>query len=144
MHAWLNGPGKAFLQPLPGSTNYLGAYRHGVLLRAREAAQRGKNLEEGDNLPKETLRDLRPFPLNDGFVSQPVLSEELREDVWYKVMRQGKSIKVVSALLGIEMSRVAAVVRLKEVEKMWEREVCLAFFFFGCHFLFRILAMHHI
>ncbi|KAM3416658.1 hypothetical protein BST61_g8249 [Cercospora zeina] len=45
MWEWLNGPGKAFRDPLPGSTNYMSAYdKFGNLLRAkrgRDNAQRG-------------------------------------------------------------------------------------------------------
>jgi len=38
-------------------------------------------------------------------------------------MKDGKSVREVSAELGVEMSRVGAVVRLKEIEKEWMRIV---------------------
>jgi len=65
----------------------------------------------------------KPFPSNPLFVSEPVLSEESREEIWRKVVQEGEAIKSVSANFGVDMRRVAAVVRLKEVEKAWEREV---------------------
>lgn len=42
-------------------------------------------------------------------------------------MRNGETIKSVSAELGVDIRRVAAVVRLKEVERDWESKV--SFFF---------------
>lgn len=149
---WLNTQGQNFLNPASGHTNYMGAYNaQGQLKRVVESSQykalekkREKKDEEGGiarrdqdknqkdekfKIPPETSRDLRPFPLNPAFVSQPVLSEELREKIWEKVMQQGDSVRDVSASLGVEMSRVGAVVRLMEIEKEWERVVSLSFFF---------------
>jgi len=65
----------------------------------------------------------RPFRFNPHFISTRVLSEESRELIWRKVMRQGETIKAVSAEYGIDIRRVAAVVRLKEVEKDWLAKV---------------------
>ena len=167
MFRWLNGPGKVFRQPLPGSTNYLNAYdRSGNLLRLDKAkvAQRGKsenaekNTDEGEDtsidletssvksksaqrpspqarmkgapLPKETREDLMPFPMNREFRSQSVLSEQHKDAIYRKVIEQGKSVRDVSAMLGVEMRRVAAVVRLKAVEIEWEEQVCSPFFSF--------------
>lgn len=147
MFRWLEGPGSAFRDPLPGSTNYLNAYdASGNLIRASEArsARREdagvspaavpgedetagslgeKNIAGERDLPKEGPQDLMPFPLNREFRSQAVLSEELREEVWRRVVQEGKSVKVVSAELGVEMNRVGAVVRLKSVEKEWIKQV---------------------
>lgn len=75
-------------------------------------------------LPKENTEDLIPFPLNRQFRSQHVLSEELKDEIYERVMVEGKSVRTVSATLGVEMSRVGAVVRLKAVEKEWEKQVC--------------------
>lgn len=141
MFAWLNGPGAAFKQPLPGSTNYLSAYdRSGKLLRAKpgeenkpeQQGQRGQSEgAEGSSsdsttsgLPRENASELRPFPLNPNFVSQSVLSEELRNEIHNRVVEQGKSVRAVSVELGVDMRRVAAVVRLVELEKKWVKEVC--------------------
>jgi hypothetical protein len=65
----------------------------------------------------------QPFPLNPLFRSQPVLDEQTRELIWDKVIGRGESLKAVSAEMGVDVRRIAAVVRLKEVEKQWQREV---------------------
>ena len=84
-----------------------------------------KETKDGPPLPKENSEDLMPFPLNRQFRSQHVLSEELKDAVYKRVMVDGQSVRTVSATLGVEMNRVAAVVRLKAVEKEWEEQVCL-------------------
>ncbi|OBT65393.1 hypothetical protein VE03_06013 [Pseudogymnoascus sp. 23342-1-I1] len=115
-YSWLDGPGAALKEPMAGSANYLGAYDNkGNLKRAAYVAP-------GEALPPAGPSDLKPFPKNDSFVSQPVTSEALREVVWEKIMKDGLSVKEVSKELGIEMSRVGAIVRLKEVEKAWQRQ----------------------
>ena len=84
---------------------------------------------KGAPLPKETREDLMPFPMNREFRSQSVLSEQLKDAIYKKVTEQGKSVRDVSATLGVEMRRVAAVVRLKALEKEWEEQVCSLFLF---------------
>lgn len=64
-----------------------------------------------------------PFPNNQEFKSQPVLSEEARETIWKSVMVEGLPLKAVSARFSVDMRRVAAVVRMKEIEKRWEKSV---------------------
>ncbi len=64
-----------------------------------------------------------PFPANRHFNSDPVLSESFREMIWRRAVPGGESLKVLSAEIGVDLRRVAAVVRLKEVEKKWEAEV---------------------
>ena len=111
MFKYLNGPGKGLKEPLEGSPcNYLGAYN------ARGEIRR-------PDLARPSLADLRPFPRNRDFVSEPITSEELRESIWKMIMVDGMSVKEVSAELGVEMSRVGAVVRLKEIEKDWQKSV---------------------
>lgn len=167
MHAWLKGPGKVFRDPLPGSTNYLGAYdKQGNLLRARRNQNRDKDddadgldldedaivqreldqglddverekraidratrraerdeVESRGGIPKERQGDLRPYPLNQNFRSQPVLSEELREQLYIQVVHYKHDIPSVAAAFGVDVRRVAAVTRLKTIEKQWENEV---------------------
>ena len=89
--------------------------------KAGQATEKGVNKDGA--VPPETARDLMPFPLNRAFISQPILSDELREEIWTRIMKDGKSVRTVSAELGVEMSRVGAVVRLKEVEREWQRIV---------------------
>jgi len=141
MWEWLNGPGAPLKDPLPGSTNYLNAYNnYGKLRRVSD-----QNREEGDEkktdseqtnngeLPAETSEDLRPFRLNQHFRSQPVLSEDFKEVIWDRVMNQGMSVSQVSRDLGVEMNRVGAVVRLKELENQWDSEVCFSPFPFSSY-----------
>ena len=89
-------------------------------------SDRGSKQDTSAPLPPETARDWAPFPLNRAFISQPVLSDELCEEIWLRVMKDEKTVREVSAELGVEMRRVGAVVRLKEVEKEWERLVSLS------------------
>ncbi|KAJ4375913.1 hypothetical protein N0V83_001191 [Neocucurbitaria cava] len=169
---WLNGPGRALKEPLPGSTNYLGAYdKYGNLVRAgpgwrreaqrpqgqeqelaqsqeekpvedaapqgqesldaleaairsgeaeeKEAKQKPEQEEDDGKLPPETAEDLRPFPLNQYFRSQPVLSEELREAIYQRVKKDGATVSLASVEFGVGNERVGAVVRLKQMEKEW-------------------------
>ena len=74
-----------------------------------------------------------PFPTNPHFQSQRVLSERARKLIWREVMLQGTPIKAVSAKYFVDMRRVAAVVRMKEIEKKWEQEV--SFFSLSISFL---------
>ena len=97
------------------------------LLEERRAA-RSKDV----GLPKEKAEDLMPFPLNPYFRSHPVLSEELKDEIYKRVMDEKRSVRDVSAALGVEMRRVGAVVRLKAIEKQWEQEVCSSLSFFSC------------
>lgn len=168
MFEWLNGPGKVFKDPLPGSTNYLSAYdRQGKLLRKKRTEQQKQNEKESEDvdgdeealqardleagmdeaevmrradersrqradrmdlesrggIPRERQSDLRPYPLNQNFQSQAVLSEELRERIYEMVALDNFDLKSVSAVFGVDIRRVAAVVRLKTIEKQWEQEV---------------------
>ena len=159
MFQWLNGPGAVFKNPLPGSTNYLNAYdQYGKLRRKIGREDVGKKGdEEGDDegddkggpfsgqknlagdmpLPRERAEDMMPFPLNRQFKSQPVLSEELKDEIYKRIMLEGQSLQVVSAELEVEMRRVGAVVRLKSVEKQWIEQVSLSYsvhgIFIGIH-----------
>lgn len=138
---WLDGPGAVFRYPLPGSTNYLSAYnRTGQLIRvANSGKQEDSNDEEGDtddaraleaaattkSIAPERREDLRPFPNNKAFYSEGILSEALRLEIWRRVQIQGHSIRQTSAEFQVEMRRVAAVVRLVEIERRMKAEVCL-------------------
>ncbi|KAI0600695.1 eukaryotic mitochondrial regulator protein-domain-containing protein [Biscogniauxia sp. FL1348] len=94
--SWIAGPGAVFKNHTPDSgPNYLKALTPG------------------------TSYGHHPFPINPSFRSHPVLDEKARETVWHKVMQEGEPIKAVSAEFGIDINRVAAIVRLKEVEKDW-------------------------
>lgn len=97
-----------------------------VMKRAEERAKRRADqadLESRDGVPKERLSDLRPYPLNQNFQSQAVLSEELRERIYELVVEEEIDLKSVSAAFGVDIRRVAAVARLKTLEKQWAQEV---------------------
>lgn len=183
-YEWLNGPGRQLKEPIPGSTNYLGAYdKYGNLVRAgpgwrkdgaakaaaattsdksnvesqadkpaeeatpeaqenldeleeairsgdaetKEASKKGEEVDDG-KLPPETAEDLRPFPLNQYFRSQPVLSEDLREAIYTRVKKEGASVSLASVEFGVSNERVGAVVRLKQMEKEWIAQVCYILF----------------
>ena len=151
MFQWLNGPGAVFKDPLPGSTNYLSAYSpNGQLIRSmdsdrgstdtakleeadteqgahqgsdRSSSSRRMNVASGQPIPLEEAEDMFPFPGNKGFRSEAVLSEELKDEIWKRVVVDKTSVRRVSADLLVDMRRVGAVVRLKAVEKEWEKKV---------------------
>jgi hypothetical protein len=74
-------------------------------------------------VPKERPSDMHPYPLNQNFKSQPVLSEEMREELYRHVVLRKMDLQSVSAAYGVDMRRVAAVVRLKTIEKQWIEDV---------------------
>ena len=136
MFRWLNGPGAAFRNPLPGSTNYLNAYdSSGQLLRSKGKNNAGEdkvndatmNLSSGHPIPLEEPADMIPFPSNSAFRSQTVLSDAIKEEIYNLVAIQKLSVRRVSADLGVDMHRVGAVVRLKTVEKEWQEKVPSSF-----------------
>jgi hypothetical protein len=117
MFRWLNTQGAYYLDPVPDSPNYLN-------LRRKAGEARKKADDEDAALPTNFRGQTKiPFPGNPFFISEPVLNEETRENIWTRVMQDGQSVREVSASLGIEMRRVGAVVRLMEVEKEWLRIV---------------------
>ncbi|KHJ30791.1 putative tyrosine phosphatase protein [Erysiphe necator] len=77
---------------------------------------------ESKILPAPTRRDMMPFPANKDFISEPVLGPWLQNEIWADVMNRGLTVREVSSLRGVEMGRVAAVVRLLEVEKSWKEK----------------------
>lgn len=105
---WKNKHGSRYRNHIPGQTNYLEMYQ-----------EKAPTREERLNTPPTN----KPFPINPLFVSTPVLDDTARELIWRKIMKEGESIKAVSALYGVDIRRVAAIVRLKEVEKDWESRV---------------------
>lgn len=108
MFTWLNGEGAALKNHIPGSTNYI------------------TQIKERDEQP---VGRTRPFPLNQNFVSESILSEELRNEIYDRVVNQKKSVRAVSVDLGVDMRRVGAVVRLVELEKRQKQQVCVPLFF---------------
>ncbi|KAL4903963.1 hypothetical protein BDW74DRAFT_155735 [Aspergillus multicolor] len=98
MFAWLNSEGAAFKEHTPGQSNYMSD----VKARKKDPEHRDTN---------------RPFPLNPAFISEPVLSEELRNEIYERVVVKKKSVRLVSHDMGVDMRRVAAVCRLVALER---------------------------
>ena len=101
---WIRGPGSVHRDP-SGASKYV------------QSTHKVYGHEDKD----------RPFPPNPEFKSQPVVSEEGRELIWKSVMEEGQPIKAVSARFSVDMRRVAAVLRMKEIEKQWKAEVSSSF-----------------
>lgn len=100
----------------------------------REAArQRKAEADARGGLPRERQSDMRPYPLNQDFRSETVLSEDLREELHRQVVERGVDISTVSAAFGVDTRRVAAVVRLKTIEKQWIGQVSLLYPSFADH-----------
>ena len=142
MFTWLNGRGANLKYHIPGSTNYLTGQddRHksiGGLSQPTEYG--GPKVAATVQTPSEQERELvpkgpKPFPLNPFFISESILSEDLRYEIFRRVRGSakrgkgnGKSVREVSLELGVDMRRVAAVVRLVELEYRWRGEVSFLF-----------------
>jgi Eukaryotic mitochondrial regulator protein len=82
-------------------------------------------------------RKLRPFDLNPYFVSMPVLSEMLREQIYKYVVDDGHSVKEASEHFLVSNERVGAVVRMKQIERNWVQAVS----FCGFHF-YQMMILH--
>jgi Eukaryotic mitochondrial regulator protein len=88
----------------------------------------GEEMGAENRIPQERMQDLRPFKLNTNFYSQPVLGEDLREAIYDMVVEQGKSVRATSAWFNVTMERVAAVVRMKTMERDWVKQVSFSLF----------------
>jgi len=125
MFEWLNGEGAILKHHIPGSTNYLTNLRDRNASVASEEKSTGDHSANAGSSEEGALSDIggnRPFPLNPLFVSESILSEELRSEIYNRVVIQKMSVRAVSVELGVDMKRVAAVVRLVELEKRWRKE----------------------
>ncbi|KAI5292329.1 hypothetical protein KEM52_006433 [Ascosphaera acerosa] len=127
MEDWLAGPGQAYKHPSPTGTNYVTAFGNEEAKPAGEtaggdAAAAAQSADGSSPATSGASQSLRPFPLNPAFVSQPILSEQLRNTIYEKVVVEGKSVRAVSVMYGVDMRRVAAVVRLCELEQRWIAE----------------------
>lgn len=92
-----------------------------------------KSDPEAANRPPPPIRnqtDYMPFPQNEHFKAEPITSQAQRQEVWKMIVVDGLSVKETSARLGIEMSRVGAIVRLQEIERAWMNQVSIHKCFF--------------
>ncbi|KAL3464008.1 eukaryotic mitochondrial regulator protein-domain-containing protein [Aspergillus heterothallicus] len=106
MFQWLATKGETLKTHIPGSTNYI-----------TDANNREK-YADGETVPGSR----RPFQLNPNFKSEAILSEELRNDIYHRVVVRKQSVRAVSVRVGVDMRRVAAVCRLVELEKRWREQ----------------------
>ncbi|PYH78117.1 hypothetical protein BO82DRAFT_357712 [Aspergillus uvarum CBS 121591] len=86
---------------------------------------RGKGSELQHHIPGETnylTHTNKPFPANPLYRSDPILSEDLRNEIHNQVTVRNKSVRAVSVLYGVDMRRVAAVVRLVELENQMKEQ----------------------
>ncbi|KAJ6257605.1 37S ribosomal protein S35 [Drechslerella dactyloides] len=120
-------------QPLPtlkgtsGSTPKREFDEQGNIIDGPKRAKRPK-ADEVDWERAMTEMSLSPFPTNPSFQAHPVISTEFREQIYLRI-KAGRSVRRVSAELNCELERVAAVVRMKEIERMWgeqNRPLCTA------------------
>lgn len=127
MFEWLNGEGAILKHHIPGSTNYLTNLKDRNASAASEEKSARDHSANAGGSEEGALSDVggnKPFPLNPSFVSESILSEELRNGIYDRVVVQKMSVRAVSVELGVDMKRVAAVVRLVELETRWRKEVC--------------------
>lgn len=107
MFEWLNSEGRRLRYHEAGVPKYVSNIK-----------ELGRENPQGQQLSQ------RPFPLNPNFVSEPILGEDMRREIYRRVVQEKKSVRVVSIELRVDMRRVAAVVRLMELEKAWKSQVC--------------------
>lgn len=129
MFDWLNGPGAELKHHIPGSTNYVTQLRSRKFGEEKSESSGQKKDDADADADNDGPGLKQPFPLNPLFVSEPILSEKLSNEIYKQVVHQGKSVRSVSADLRVDMRRVGAVVRLKELEKRMKDEVFPLFFF---------------
>lgn len=121
MFEWLGNEGQELKTHTPGVPNYITTLRDRREKRAAEQSGDQDATQESD-----TGQNARPFPLNPWFVSESVLSEELRGEIFRRVAVQKQNIREVSVDLGVDMRRIGAVVRLVELERRWRQQVCIS------------------
>jgi hypothetical protein len=89
----------------------------------------GRKFKSPTGRPNYLTGSSQPFQSNPHFISEPVLSDEAREQIWKEVVVDGEAMKLISVRYGVDVRRIAAIVRLKEVEKRWVKDVSV---FPGC------------
>jgi len=132
---WITTEGKRYQRPT-GSPNYLVSEKE----KRSQGSQRNKKTKGGDRfgtegddlesgLATQTEKDdaknftQRPFPLNLFFKSKSVLSENFKEAIYERVVVKGDTVLAASAFFNVSVERVAAVVRMKQMERDWLKQV---------------------
>ncbi len=93
------------------------------------ASRRGRDLEQPSFRGPQYIGGSadQPFPQNPLFRSEPVLDEESREAIWQRAMEKGHALKEIAYDVGADVRRIAAIVRLKQVEKNMVEDVSCSF-----------------
>ncbi|KAK4161425.1 eukaryotic mitochondrial regulator protein-domain-containing protein [Cladorrhinum sp. PSN259] len=98
---WLKGPGKRYQNHEVVGPNYV--------------SKDSRALMEEKGLPID-----RPFPSNPEYVSEPVLSDSARETIWEYATVRMMPLRALSAQFAVDIRRIAAVLRMKHIEKRME------------------------
>lgn len=75
------------------------------------------------NIPGKRL--LQPFPGNRHCLTNNVISEDLKLRIYNEIQLEGLSAQQVSQNYGLKIPRVEAIVKLVEIEKKWDKHVCI-------------------
>lgn len=70
-----------------------------------------------ENIGQKRL--LQPFPDNSHCVTNFMISEDLREQIFQEIEMQGLSTQQVSQKYGLKIARVEAIAKLTKIEKSW-------------------------
>ncbi|KAK9365955.1 eukaryotic mitochondrial regulator protein-domain-containing protein [Lipomyces kononenkoae] len=79
-----------------------------------------KKMTGSDSQQNVNENTYKPFPLNPFTKTSFLLSEELREAILQSCQNPKMSLWQISSLFGIRKERIAATVKLAEIEKSWE------------------------
>ncbi|TQW01237.1 Ribosomal protein S35, mitochondrial [Cordyceps javanica] len=60
-----------------------------------------------------------PFPNNPLFRSEKVVNDPTKRLIYQRATQDGQALKAIAAEMGLDVRRVAAIVRLKEAQKQW-------------------------
>ncbi|KAM3427455.1 hypothetical protein NHJ13734_008976 [Beauveria thailandica] len=82
-------------------------------------SQRGQALANNTGPGSLSYRRDVPFPNNPLFRSEKVVGDSTRRLIYQRAMKDGQALKAIAAEMGLDVRRVAAIVRLKEVQKQW-------------------------
>ncbi|KAK9239655.1 eukaryotic mitochondrial regulator protein-domain-containing protein [Lipomyces kononenkoae] len=81
-----------------------------------------KKMADSENRENVNENTYRPFPLNPFTKTSFLLSEELRDAILQTSKDPKMTLWQISSLFGIRKERVAATVKLAEIEKSWEEK----------------------
>ncbi len=86
-------------------------------------SQRGQALANNSGPGTLTGEPDIPFPNNPLFRSEPVVNDQTKRFIYQRATQEGVALKAIAAEMGLDVRRVAAIVRLKEAQKQWTNSV---------------------